>query len=687
MGARSRPLGIEPGEHYKLSGTGDKVTIQGSQLTGNGTLTLVDGDLALFSGNFSADGSASPPLLTPDADVSYKLNKIGGFAVKTGLTLSQVNLSSGQANSKATLRVNPPGLDKSVSVKFNITPGPTYAGTVSDFDFVIAGFSVSVAGATITDKGIAANPATVTGPAKFGAKTSQVSNFQITTNGLNVGGTGSSFPLPDIYVADNAQGASGTTGSVNVNVQNVAPTVSAGGPYEVPEGKTVILTGAATDPAGSHDTLTYVWDLDGDGVFGETGAGAARGDETGAYPTFQAPFVDVTTDVSVTLRVSDGDGGSTDSQANITIQCIELALATEDTPDPVRAGNELTYKLSVTNIGDAPADHVVLTDTLSPAWVTLASFTPPQGGKCEGTSTVVCKLPAIAVGATVVFTGVLNVHRDAPANQILPNEIEVSSSASYTAGSQRTTVYRTRATEPGDCNGDTAVDAADISSIVLRIFNDTFEQVTGCDANSDTRIDAGDITCAVLIIFNGPNACSIDALNSQTGQQAPSDPVAAAAGPVLRLPGTVTTEVDSSVSVPVRFEAHEHEINSLAFSVDYDETRLSFDPADGNGDGVPDAVHFDLPGQFNASVSFDEGDSDGELDVFIADISPPLTGLSDGEIALITLNHDRAAGGAVLPATFSHDPPASFGDTSGRSVPGTAARVRRHIIFVPLVAR
>ena len=67
---------------------------------------------------------------------------------------------------------------------------------------------------------------------------------------------------------------------------NQAPTASAGGPYSVGEGGSVQLDASgSTDPDQPSATLTYEWDLDGDGFFGETGPDAARGDELGAAPT------------------------------------------------------------------------------------------------------------------------------------------------------------------------------------------------------------------------------------------------------------------------------------------------------------------------------------------------------------------------------------------------------------------
>ena len=71
------------------------------------------------------------------------------------------------------------------------------------------------------------------------------------------------------------------------------PTADAGGPYFVTEGGTVVLSGAdSSDPNQSTASLTFQWDLDGDGMFGESGAAALRGDETGETPTFSAAGLD-----------------------------------------------------------------------------------------------------------------------------------------------------------------------------------------------------------------------------------------------------------------------------------------------------------------------------------------------------------------------------------------------------------
>ena len=103
-------------------------------------------------------------------------------------------------------------------------------------------------------------------------------------------------------------------------VANQAPTARAGGPYAVAEGGSVPLDATgSSDPNQSSGSLTYTWDLDGDGVFGETGAAASRGNETGAMPTFVPTGLDGPTSVTVTLRATDAGGLTGTATATISV--------------------------------------------------------------------------------------------------------------------------------------------------------------------------------------------------------------------------------------------------------------------------------------------------------------------------------------------------------------------------------
>jgi Ca2+-binding RTX toxin-like protein len=110
--------------------------------------------------------------------------------------------------------------------------------------------------------------------------------------------------------------------SVGVSVLNVAPTASAGGPYQTFDDTPIVLTASGSDPAGAADPLSYLWDLDGDNVFGETGAGAARGDEVGQSVTFDPAGAGGMTK-TVKVKAFDDDGGES-TVATSTVEVLTL---------------------------------------------------------------------------------------------------------------------------------------------------------------------------------------------------------------------------------------------------------------------------------------------------------------------------------------------------------------------------
>ncbi|MBL7041137.1 MAG: putative Ig domain-containing protein [Pirellulaceae bacterium] len=100
-----------------------------------------------------------------------------------------------------------------------------------------------------------------------------------------------------------------TVSNGSIRIDNL-PAADAGGPYTVAEGSSTTLDGSgSTDPDPDDRIADYQWDLDQDGIFGETGAAAARGDELGVSPSFTAAGLDGPDTWTVSLRVIDGHGG------------------------------------------------------------------------------------------------------------------------------------------------------------------------------------------------------------------------------------------------------------------------------------------------------------------------------------------------------------------------------------------
>ena len=146
----------------------------------------------------------------------------------------------------------------------------------------------------------------------------------------------------------------------------------------------------------------------------------------------------------------------------------------------------------------------------------------------------------------------------------------------------------------------------------------------------------------------------------------PFDSAAAAIGPQLSIPSSIPANPNSTVVVPVQFTSNGNNIASTVFSIDYDENWLTFD------DTIPNAINFNLPTDFSGACSSDITDPDGEIDCFILDPLVPLASLPDSVVVNITLRTKNPPTPVSAKAGFSaNSPPASFGGTSGQSVPGT----------------
>jgi hypothetical protein len=164
----------------------------------------------------------------------------------------------------------------------------------------------------------------------------------------------------------------------------------------------------------------------------------------------------------------------------------------------------------------------------------------------------------------------------------------------------------------------------------------------------------------------------------------------AEAAPVLHI-GSATAE-GGSVTLPVSLDSGGTSVSSVAFSIDYDETRLAFDPTDANGDGVPDALRLTTPDGFDLSATVDVSRAEGEIALFIGDLTPALAALPDG--ALLTLTFDLiGAPSGTAAVRVAAAPAVSFGTPTGTSVAGsgTNGAVRLSAgsttLYLPLVSR
>ena len=140
-------------------------------------------------------------------------------------------------------------------------------------------------------------------------------------------------------------------------------------------------------------------------------------------------------------------------------------------------------------------------------------------------------------------------------------------------------------------------------------------------------------------------------------------------GPNLDVQDATLDASSGSISVPVLFNSDGNSISSLGFSIDYDQLCLSLDETDSNNDGIPDSVG-GFPGGYAPTASHAITDTLGELDISLSDQVAPLDALGDGVVTTITFDVISNCPTTVI--NFSATPAASFGDTNGDPVSGTA---------------
>lgn len=221
----------------------------------------------------------------------------------------------------------------------------------------------------------------------------------------------------------------------------------------------------------------------------------------------------------------------------------------------------------------------------------------------------------------------------------------------------------------GDCNQDGVVNASDSISCVLELLDGDGDfwldapggsfpgSPQGCDSNADSQINAADLICTVITIFEGPGQCA-------AGVRAASVDAPAAS---LSLPQGIAAKAGEPLAAPVVFTGNGQRVAAAVFALRLDDPQLTFDPADNNGDGIPDAVALTVPAGFATTVKFDAERK--QLYFVLADLTPPFALLPDGPLATVTLGVNPPTDGQTGTAAiaFAVDTRASLGADNGQS--------------------
>ena len=366
---------------------------------------------------------------------------------------------------------------------------------------------------------------------------------------------------------------------------------------------------------------------------------------------------------------------------------------------------EQALTINVTNVNEAPVAVADTVDPLTTVFVggqatsitVLANDTDPENDTLN-----VASVDTTGTQGSVTNNGT-NV------SYTVPNS-NGSSSFAYQAGdgalnSNNATVNVNYVKNDlrGDCNANGSVTAADFVGTILEIFdtNDTkyngnpawwliytgdyAGSPRGCDSNagknglnnSSDSVSAGDIVCTVLIFFKG--SCGASGVTA-AGQQATAQLAVADAS---AQPGQMAT-------VTVNFNPAGNQVAAASFALVIDSSKLSFDPTDADGDGLPDAVQLTVPASMSKSVQWNAAQS--RLEVAIFGASLPLPTLSAGVLATINV---QVAATAAPGATDLGMALASLGDTQGQDVAvaptsGTltiTGNAAGNSLYLPLVVR
>lgn len=327
-------------------------------------VTVDEGSLFTASGSFSdpgadgwsatvnyGDGTATQPLaLNPDK--TFALNHTYADNGSYTVVVTVTDDDGAWGSDSALVTVN------------NVAP-TVEAGADATID---EGGSVSLAPATFNDKGtLDTHTASIDWGDGSPVESGLVAEAPFGPPGSTSGASGTVVAGTHVYADDGVYTVTvtvtdddGSVGSdtTTVTVRNLAPTVSAGGPYSVDEGSSVLVSAVGSDPG--DDALTYAWDLDGNGSF----------ETPGQTVTFSAAALDGPS--VATIRVQATDTGRLSAEAIATVDIVNVAPAMLLSSATVQENGVATLVLEITDPGMADSHLVTINwNDGSPTVVTL----------------------------------------------------------------------------------------------------------------------------------------------------------------------------------------------------------------------------------------------------------------------------------------------------------------------------
>ncbi len=142
------------------------------------------------------------------------------------------------------------------------------------------------------------------------------------------------------------------------------------------------------------------------------------------------------------------------------------------------------------------------------------------------------------------------------------------------------------------------------------------------------------------------------------------------AAPSLVAAALVPAAAGGIVSLPLEFKNGGNAIDTIFFVLSYDATLLTLDPADGDGDDIPDALTLTLPDGYVALVDVTNQLGEGRIQVLIYNDASAVTRIPGGQIISIQFDVPPIQFPVVTEVIFVHSPAPFFVNNLDDVVPG-----------------
>jgi hypothetical protein len=412
--------------------------------TGGSVTLTAPGGMASY---LWSPGGATTPSINVTSTGSYSVTVTDNNGCSATSAPTSVNVSSGAPSTTITasgpttfcaggsvILAAPAGAasylwsNGATTQSINVTTSGNYSVTV---------YSAGGCNATSSPTTVTVNPAptvtiTPSGPTSFCTggsvtltATAGMASYSwsngATTQSINATTTGNYT-----VTATDANGCSGTSAPVAVNVSSSAGTVSISAPATVGANST---GNAASVPAGPSGT-TYTWSIGGGTITSGQGTPSI---------TFSAG---VTSPINIAVSVVTGSCTSTGTASVTVNSSADLKVAATAAPNPVSSGGTITFTINVANAGPNNALNVEVNTTLAGATFAAASG---SGWSCGSGSPIVCTLAALPPGnaAPIVITATAGNGSSAVADVLVlassndPNSGDNSTSAAVAISAQQ----------------------------------------------------------------------------------------------------------------------------------------------------------------------------------------------------------------------------------------------------------